>query len=158
MWWYFPCWMFCILHRNYRSVCAVPNVAVFCSFLQLYRACPVCCSGIFWMLFKWLQLPILSLVSLSLLHSTCAVFLLYFRIFQSLRHLSRSRLSPHIALSVNKHVSCSLLRIMMSSLLIGMVLSVCTVWLPCFHALFLLIVLHDHTNVRLMILSLFPCT
>jgi len=155
--WYFPSWMFCTLTAALSEVCALPTVADNCSSLQSYRALPVCCSGIFWMLLWWLQLPILLLVSLLLLHSTCALFLLYLRIFKTLPHLSLSRLSPHFALSINKHVSFSSSRITMSSLLIGMVLSVCTVWLPCFHALFLLIVLHDYTIVPFMILSLFPC-
>jgi len=41
-------------------------------------------------------------------------------------------LSPQIAISINIHVSFSLSRIMMSGLLLGIVLSVCTCW---FHSM-----------------------
>ena len=37
-----------VLHfysSTFRSVCAVPKMAVFCNSLQSYRAFPVCCSG-----------------------------------------------------------------------------------------------------------------
>jgi len=51
-------------HQHFPQ-CAVPNMAVFfCSSFQSYRAFPVCCSGIFWMLLRWLQLSISLLVPL----------------------------------------------------------------------------------------------
>jgi hypothetical protein len=60
-------------------------------------------------------------------------------------------LSPEIATSINIHVPFSLSRIIMSGLLLGIVLSVCTCWyhnmvtLP--HWLFLLILANVHTSV-----------
>ena len=57
-----------------RSICAVPNMNVFCNSL-------ICWSpGIFFRYFlnyfRWFQLPLLLVLSPLLLHSTCAVFLL----------------------------------------------------------------------------------
>ena len=49
---------------------------------------------------------------------------LYFRIFSA--SFLITFLSPEIAKTINIHVSFSLSRIMMSGLLLGMVLSVCT--------------------------------
>ena len=57
-----------------RSMCAVPNMAVFCS--SLISCFAVCCSGIFWMILRQFHLPLLLLVWHLILHSTCAVFLL----------------------------------------------------------------------------------
>jgi len=58
-----------------QSMCAVPNMAVVCSSLIDF-VLPACCSGIFWMVLRWFQLPLLLLASLVFLHSACAVFLL----------------------------------------------------------------------------------
>jgi hypothetical protein len=75
---------------------------------------------------------------------------LYFRILSAF--LSITFLSPHIAPSTNTHVPFSLSQIIMSGLLLlGTVLSVCTVgstiWLPCLLDLFLLILPHVRTDV-----------
>ena len=74
------------------------------------------------MILKWFQLPLLLLVSLLLSHSTYAEFVLslYFRIFSAFFTF----LSPEVATSINMSVPFSLSWTMMSSLLLGMVLSV----------------------------------
>ena len=80
--------------------------------------------------FEWFQLPLLLPVSLLLSLLTYAEFLLrgpyilkYYQIFFLITFLS-----PGIATSVNMHVPCLLSRVMMSGLLLGIVLSVCTCW------------------------------
>jgi hypothetical protein len=65
-----------------RSVCAVPNVAVFGSLIS-YRAFPVCCFGIFWIISRGFQLPLLLLVSLLLyiphvLYFCCVILYYYY--------------------------------------------------------------------------------
>ena len=60
--------------NTFRSMCAVPNMAVFCGYL--ISCFPVICSGIVWVILKWFQSPLLLLASLSLSHSTFAEFLL----------------------------------------------------------------------------------
>ena len=50
------------------STCTVPRMAVFSSFLVF------CFPDIFWMILRWFQLPLILIVSLLFLHSTCAVF------------------------------------------------------------------------------------
>jgi len=84
---------------------------------------------------------------------------LYFRIFWA--SFLITFLSPEIATSINLHVPFSLPRIIMSGLLLGIVLSVCTCWfrsmLPCLLDLFLPILAHVHTIVFCPILPLFPC-
>ena len=57
-----------------RSLCAVPNMAVFCS--SLFLALPVCSTGIIWVILRWFQSPLLLMVSLLFSHFTCAEFLL----------------------------------------------------------------------------------
>ena len=59
---------------TFRSMCAVPNMAVFLS--SMIRGFPMCCSGIFWMILRWSQLPLLLLVLPLFLHPLCAMFLL----------------------------------------------------------------------------------
>jgi len=135
-----------------RSVCAVPNVAVCCSsftscfpgmlltyFLNNFETAPVA--------------PIITgIASVFTFHMRCisVVRSLYFRIFSA--SFSITFLSPHIAPSTNTHVPFSLSRIIMSGLLLlGTVLSVCTVgstiWFPCLLVLFLLILPHVRTDV-----------
>jgi len=57
-------------------------------------------------------------------------------------------LSPKIALPLGRQVSSQLRRIMMSSLVLGMVLPVSLVddiiWLPCVHDVVLLTLVHTH--------------
>ena len=94
-------------------------------------------------------------------HMRCIsiVRFLYFRIFSA--SFLITFLSHEIATSINIHVPFSLSRIMMSGLLLGMVLSVCTcwftIWLPCLLDLFLLILVNNHTSVFCPIVPLFPC-
>jgi hypothetical protein len=53
-----------------RSMCAVPNMAV-------VRNSLTSCLGIFWIILRWYQSPLLLLVSRVFLHATCAEFLLH---------------------------------------------------------------------------------
>jgi hypothetical protein len=57
------------------AVCVQCPVWLF-SVVTSFRAFPICCSGIFWIILRWFQLPLLLLVSHLFLHSTRAVFLL----------------------------------------------------------------------------------
>jgi hypothetical protein len=95
-----------------RSMCAVPNMACFCSSLiscfpgVLLRYC----SNDFEMV---PVAPVLLLVSLLSLHSTCPKFLLWgFYILES--SFLITFLSPEISSSINIHVPFPLLRITIS--------------------------------------------
>jgi len=123
---------FCLSHfyiSTCRSMCAVPNMAVFCSSVISYF--PGCCSGIFSMILKWFQLPLLLLVSFLIFtfHMCCrSIKRSSYEYFQTLSaSLLITFLSPEIPTSINIHLPFSLSRIMMSVVLLGMVLSVC----PC---------------------------
>ena len=59
--------------RTFHSMCAGPNMAVFCT--SLIIAFLVRCSGIVCVILKWYQPPLLLLVSHFFSHSTCAEFL-----------------------------------------------------------------------------------
>ena len=48
----------------------LPNMTLFCKSFKSY------CSGIFWTILRWFQLPLLLVVSLLWLHYTCAALLL----------------------------------------------------------------------------------
>ena len=61
---------------------------------------------------------------------------LYFKIFSD--SFLITFLSPGIATSINMHVLFSLSRIIMSGLLLGIVLSVCTCW---FHSIIIIIII-----------------
>jgi len=74
---------------------------------------------------------------------------LYFNIFPG--SFLITFLSPGIATSIYMHVLCLLSRIMMSGLLLGIVLSVCTCY---FMICFRLILVHGHTSVCCLILPL----
>ena len=113
---------------TFRSICAVPNMAVFCSSLTS------CFPGMLltYFLNDLVIDPVATIITVSLLflHSTCAVFL-----FWGLYILESSRLlllitflSPQIATSINIHVPFSLSRIIICGLLLGIVLSVCICW------------------------------
>ena len=113
---------------TFRSMCAVPNMAVFCSsfsscfpgmlltyFLNDFEIVPVA--------------PIITGITFVLtFHMRCisTVRSLYFRIFSA--SFLITFLSLEIATSINIHVPCSLSRIIMSGLLLRIVLSVCTCW------------------------------
>ena len=49
-------------------------VGLFAVIPQLHSV-PVCCSGIFWMILRWFQMPLLFLVLLLFLNSTCTEIL-----------------------------------------------------------------------------------
>ena len=108
----------------FRSMCAVPNMAVFCSsltswfpgvlltyFLNDFEIVPVA--------------PIITGITFVFtfhMHCISIVRFLYFRIF-SASFLIRF-LSPEIVTSINVHVPFSLSGIIMSALLLGIVLSI----------------------------------
>ena len=102
------CWN---IKSNLLSMCAVPRCDCF-FVVPWIRAFPVCCTGIVCVILRWFHLPPLLLVSFLLLLCACAVLLLL-RLYTSF---------------VNTHVPFSLLRIMTSGLLLGMVLSVFSSW------------------------------
>jgi hypothetical protein len=107
------------------------------------------------MILKWSPALELLLVSPSFLHSTCALFLLWgFYILKSFRllfnHISVSRNS-----NIYMHVRFSLSRIIMSGLLLGMALSVCTCWfhlasLNCYYWFW-------YMFVPMFFVQLYPC-
>jgi uncharacterized membrane protein len=66
--------LLCFYVSTFRSVCAVPNMAVFCS--SLTSSFPGMLLTYFLNDFEIVPVAQLLLVSLLLLHSTCAVFLL----------------------------------------------------------------------------------
>ena len=111
---------------TFRSMCAVPNMAVFCSsltswfpgmlltyFLNVFEIVPVThmITGI-------------TFVFTFHMHWISVVRSLYFKIF--LASFLITFLSPEIATSLNIHVPLSLSWIIMTGLLLGIVLSVCT--------------------------------
>jgi hypothetical protein len=104
----------CVCARVRARARAVSITVVFCS-----------CSGIFWMIMRWFQLPLLLLVSHLFLHmrSVSNVRSLYFRIFSApLSHFCFLGWQP--VLTYMFFFSSS--RIMMFGVLLGMVLSVFT--------------------------------
>ena len=143
---------------TFRSICAVPNMAVFSSSLT------PCFPGTLLMYFlnDFEIVPVAPIITgitfVFTFYMRCISIVrsLYFRIFSA--SFLITFLSPEIATSINIHVTFSLSRIIMSGLLLGIVLSVCiTMWLPCLLDLFLLILVHVHTSVFCPILPLFPC-
>ena len=113
---------------TFQSMCAVPNMAVFCSSLtscfpgllleyflndfEIAPAAPIITGITFVFTFYMRCIPI--------------VRFLYFRFF--LASFLITFLSPEIATSINIHIPFSLSRIIVSGLLLGIVLSVCTCW------------------------------
>ena len=109
-------------------MCAVPNMAIFCSSLIL------CFPG---MLFRYClsdyeMVPVaiiiasITLAFTSHMHWTSITRPLYFKIFSA--HFLIIFLSPGIATSFNMHVCFLLSWIMVSGILLGIVLSVHTCW------------------------------
>jgi len=111
---------------TFRSMCAVNNMAVFCSsltswfpgmlltyFLNYFEIVPVApvITGITFVF-------TFNMYCISIVRS------LYFKIFSASYLITF--LSSEIATSINMHVPFSLSRIIMPGLLMGMVLSVCT--------------------------------
>ena len=113
---------------TFRRKCAVLNMAVFCSSLTSWF--PAMLFTYFLNEFEIVPVaPIITgITSVVTFHmrSISIVRSLYFRIF-SVSFLI-TFLSPEIATSINIHVPFPLSRIIMSGLLLGIVLSVCTCW------------------------------
>ena len=111
-----------------QRMCAVPSMAVFCS--SLISCCLSRCSCILWMILKWCQLPhIITGITFVFTFHVCFISVvrsLYFRIYSS--SFLITVLSPENVTSINLHIPFSLSRIMISGLLVGMFLSVCTCW------------------------------
>ena len=110
---------------TFRIMCAVPNMAVFCSSLTS------CFPGLLrtYFLNDFEIVPVAPITTgitfVFTFHMRCIhiVRSLYFRIFSA--SFLVTFLSPEIATSINIHVPFSLLQIIMSGLLLGIVLSVC---------------------------------
>ena len=108
---------------NFRNICAVPNMVVFCSSLNS------CFPGM--LLTHFLNdfeiVPVAPIITgitfVFTFHMRCitVVFLFYFRIFSA--SFLIIFLSPEIATSINIHILFSLSRIIMSGLLLEIVLS-----------------------------------
>ena len=134
-------------------VCAVPNMAVFCSSLTSWF--PALLLTYFLNDFEMVPVaPIITgftFVFTSHMRCICIVRSLYFRIFSA--SFLNTFLSPEIATSINIHVIFSLSRIIMSGLLLGMVLSVWTCW---FHSMVMLP--HWPVSTDFVLLILFGST
>ena len=111
---------------TFRSMCAVPNMAVFCSSLTSWF--PGMLLMYFLNVFERVpDTPIITGITFVFtfhMHYISIVRSLYFRIFSA--SFLITLLSPDVATSINIHVSFSLSRIILSGLLLGIVLSVCT--------------------------------
>ena len=115
-----------------QSMCAVPNMAVFCSSLtSLFPG-----MSLTYFLNDLEMVPVapiitgITLVFTFHMHCISVVRSLYFKIFSA--SFLITFLSPEITASINMHVPFSLSRIIMSGLLLGIVLSFCTCW---FHSI-----------------------
>ena len=111
---------------TFRSMCAVPKVAVFCSSLTS------CFPGMLltYFLNDFEIFPVTPIITgitfVFTFHMGCisVVRSSYFRIFSA--SFLITFLSPEIAMSINIHVPFSLSQVIMSGLLLRIVLSVCT--------------------------------
>jgi len=110
---------------TFRSVCAVPNMAVFCSSFTS------CFPG---MLLTYFLNDSETVPVAPIITGITSVFTFHVRCFSVVRSLYFKNLlgfylitflSPQIATSIDIHVPFSLIRIIMSGLLLGTVLSVC---------------------------------
>jgi hypothetical protein len=117
---------------NFRSMCAVPNMAVFRTFLTSWF--PGMLLTYFLHYFEMVPVaPIITGITFVFtFHMRCISIVkpLYFKIFSTFFLITF--LAPEIATSINVHVLFSLSQIIMSDLLLGMVLSVWTCW---FHSM-----------------------
>ena len=139
---------------TFRSMCVVPNIAIFCSFLTS------CFPGMLLMYFlnDFEIVPVTPVITgitfVFTFHMGCISIVrsLYFRIFSA--SFSIMFLSPEIAMSINVHVLFSISWIIMSGLLLGIVLSVVdsTIWLPCLLDVFILILEHVRASVIIIII------
>ena len=113
---------------TFRSMCAVTNIAVFCS--SLTSCFPGMLLTYFLNDFEIVPVaPIITVItSVFTFHMRCIsivkVFIFYNLLGFFFNHISVS----WIATSINIHVPFSLSRIIMSGLLLEIVLSVCTCW------------------------------
>src|SRR5215469_16342748 len=111
---------------TFRSMFAVPNMAVFCSSLRSWF--PGMLLTYFLNDLEMVPVaPITTGITFAFtFHMRCISIVrsLYFKIFSA--SFLITLLSPEIATSINLHVPISLSRIIMSGLLLGIVLSVCT--------------------------------
>ena len=107
-------------NSTFCSVSAVPNMAVFLQCLNLFFPS----MSLRYCLSELDMVPVIPIIT----SITCASIMrsLYFKIFSA--SLLITFLSRGIAAPMNMHVPCLLSRIMMSSLLLVIVLSVCTCW------------------------------
>ena len=112
---------------TFRSMCAVPNMAVFCSSLTS------CFPGMLltYFLNDFEIVPVAPIITgitfVFTFHRRCISIVrsLYFRIFSA--SFLITFLSPEIPTSINIHVPFSLSRIIMSGLLLGIILSICII-------------------------------
>ena len=106
---------------TFRCMCAVPNMAVFCSSLTLWFPG----MSLTYFLIDLEMVPVATIVTVITLvftfHMRCISIVrsLYFKIFPA--SFLITFLSPGIATSINMHVLFSLSRIIMSGLLFGIV-------------------------------------
>ena len=130
--------LLCFYISTFRSMCAVPNMAIFWSSLTS------CFPGMLLMYFlnEFEIVPVAPIITGITFgftfHMPCIsiVSSLYFRIFSASFLITLP--SPEIATSINIHVPFSLSRILMSGLLLGIVLSSCTCW---FHNVVTLVII-----------------
>ena len=134
---------------TFRRMCAVPNMAVFCSsrtswlpgmlptyFLNDFEMVPVaplitCISVVFTFHIRWI----------SIIRS------LYFKIFSA--SFLITLLSPEMATSISMHVFFSLSRLIISGLWLGKVLSVRTCWFHNMVTFPVLLLLLQHVQVQI---------
>ena len=107
---------------TFRSMCALPNMAVFCS--SLTSCFPGMLLTYFLNYFEMVPVaPIITGITFVFTFHMCCISIvrsLYFRILSA--SFLITFLSPEIATSINIHVSFSLSWIIMSGLLLGIVL------------------------------------
>jgi hypothetical protein len=118
-----------------RSMCAVANIAVFCSSLIWYL--PGVLLRYFLNDFEMVPVVpvIIGIIFAFTFHMCClSIKRSSYAYFQTLSaSFFITFLSPEIPTSINTHLPFSFSRIMMSAVLLGMVLSVCPCW---FHNMF----------------------
>jgi hypothetical protein len=118
--------LLCFYVSTFRSRCEVPNMAAFCRSLTSCFPCML----LTYFLNNFEMVPVARIITgntpFFIFHMRCISIVrsLYFRIFSA--YFLITFLSPEIATSINMHVPFSLSQIIMSGLLLGMVLSVCT--------------------------------
>ena len=117
---------------TFRSMCAVPNMVVFCSSLTSWFPGML----LTYFLNDFEMVPVATIITgitfvfTFHMRGISIVRSLHIRIFSA--SFLITFLSPEITTSINIHVPFSLSRIIMSGLLLGMVLSVWTCW---FHSM-----------------------